>query len=76
MDGQQLLDKINNQLVEAGCKLEVYAIGPANIPVPIQALLPVGFRAFINIVPNGKLNGNSSVYGQQGPKDRADAGSN
>jgi hypothetical protein len=73
---EQLLARINDQLVEAGCKLKVYAIGPANIPIPIQALLPTGFKVFINIVPNGKLNGNSPVHQQQSAQDGLDAGSN
>ena len=65
MTGQELATEINRQLAEAGYKQGVYAIGPASIPIPIQALLPAGFRVIINLVPinnNDQLNDSSTIH--------------
>lgn len=64
MNGQELAVDINRQIAEAGYKQEIYAIGPSGIPIPIQALLPSGFKAFINLVPteNDRLNDSSNVH--------------
>lgn len=74
MDGKKLAIDINRRISEAGYKQEILAIGPSGIPVPIQALLPIGFRAFINLVPNEQLNGNGPVHQKQSASNGADSG--
>lgn len=64
MTGQELADKLSKEIAETGYKQEVYAIGPAGIPISIQALLPPGFKAFINLVliKNDQPNSVSDIH--------------
>ena len=65
MTGQELVQIISKQIADAGYKQEIYAIGPAGLPIPIQALLPVGFRAIINLIPNEQSNINGTIHQRQ-----------
>jgi hypothetical protein len=49
MEPNQLLNQITQQLSQAGLAFEVYAVGPAGVPVPAKALLPAGFVLIVNL---------------------------
>lgn len=49
MDPKQLLTQINQQVQQVGYTFEVYAIGPAGVPIPARAFMPAGFQLIVNL---------------------------